>query len=66
MNESGDMRRIEAVKSMIGKHTRLITCPARWNNQDATKVVPEALAAGVGLYGFTVSRTGPPISQSPW
>ncbi len=56
MNESGDMKRIEQVKSMIGKHTRLITCLARWNNQDATKVVPEALAAGVGLYGFTAPR----------
>jgi hypothetical protein len=56
MNESGDMKRVEAVKSMVGKHTRLITCLARWNGQDATKVVPEALAAGVGLYGFTVPR----------
>lgn len=58
MNESGDMKRIEAVKTMIGKHTRLITCLARWNNQDASKVVPEALATGVGLYGFTVPRNG--------
>lgn len=56
MNESGDMKRIEQVKGMIGKHTRLITCLARWNNQDATKVVPEALAAGVGLYGFAAPR----------
>jgi len=53
MNEAGDMKRINAVKSMVGPHTRLITCLARWNNQDATKVVPEALKAGVGLYGFT-------------
>lgn len=58
MNESGDMKRIEQVKGMVGKHTRLVTCLARWNKQDATKVVPEALAAGVGLYGFTVPRTG--------
>lgn len=56
MNESGDMKRVAAVKSMVGKHTRLITCLARWNGQDATKVVPEALQAGVGLYGFTVPR----------
>jgi len=56
MNESGDMRRIEAVKPMIGEHTRLITCLARWNNQDAIQVVPAALEAGVGLYGFTVPR----------
>jgi hypothetical protein len=58
MNESGDMKRINAVKAMVGPHTRLITCLARWNNQDATKVVPEALAAGVGLYGFTAPRNG--------
>jgi len=58
MNESGDMKRITAVKSMVGKDTRLITCLARWNGQDATKVVPEALKASVGLYGFTVPRNG--------
>ncbi len=58
MNEAGDMKRIEAVKSMVGPHTRLITCLARWNNQDATKVVPEALKAGVGLYGFTKPTKG--------
>ena len=52
MNESGDLKRINAVKLMIGKHTRLITCLARWNRQDATTVVPAALRAGVGLYGF--------------
>jgi uncharacterized lipoprotein YddW (UPF0748 family) len=56
MNESGDKKSIDAVKAMIGPHTRLITCLARWNGQDATKVVPEALAAGIGLYGFTVPR----------
>ncbi len=56
MNESGDMKRIDAVKSMTGKHARLITCLARWNGQDATKVVPQAFKAGIGLYGFTVPR----------
>ena len=58
MNEAGDMKRISAVKSMIGKHTRLITCLARWNNRDATQVVPQALQANVGLYGFTKPRSG--------
>jgi hypothetical protein len=58
MNESGDKRSIDAVKAMVGPHTRLITCLARWNGKDATQVVPEALAAGIGLYGFTVPRTG--------
>ena len=56
MNESGDMKRINIVRSMVGKHTRLITCLARWNGKDATTVVPEALKAGVGLYGFTKPR----------
>ena len=53
MNEAGDMESINAVKSEIGKQTRLITCLANWNKQDATKIVPAALKAGVGLYGFT-------------
>lgn len=57
MNESGDMKRIEAVRGMVGKHTRLITCLAHWNNQDATTVVPAALKAGVGLYGFSFPRS---------
>lgn len=57
MNEAGDMKGIAAVKTMVGPHTRLITCLARWSNQDATKIVPEALAAGVGLYGFTTPHT---------
>ncbi|KPK43999.1 MAG: hypothetical protein AMK72_12620 [Planctomycetes bacterium SM23_25] len=52
MNEGGDLKRINAVKPMIGRHTRLITCLANWNRQDATTVVPAALRAGVGLYGF--------------
>jgi hypothetical protein len=57
MNEAGDMKRISAIKPMIGKDTRLITCLARWNGQDATKVVPEALKAGIGLYGFAKPGT---------
>jgi len=52
MNEAGDIKRVNAVKSMVGSHTRLITCLARWNRQDATKIVPEALKEGIGLYGF--------------
>jgi hypothetical protein len=56
MNESGDTDRINGVKSMVGKHTRLITCLALWNGQDATKVAPEALKAGIGLYGFAKPR----------
>lgn len=57
MNEAGDIEGIQAVKTMIGPHTRLITCLASWNNMDASQVVPAALDAGVGLYGFTKPRT---------
>lgn len=52
MNEGGDLERIKAIEPMIGKHTRLITCLAQWNKQEATAVVPEALKEGIGLYGF--------------
>lgn len=58
MNESGDLRRIEQVRSMVGEHTRLITCLALWNGQEATEIVPAALEAGVGLYGFAKPRNG--------
>jgi uncharacterized lipoprotein YddW (UPF0748 family) len=53
MNEKGDIKSINQVKATVGKHTRLITCLARWNGRDATKVVPEALKARIGLYGFS-------------
>jgi hypothetical protein len=53
MNEAGSMDEIRSIQGMIGKHTRLITCMALWNGQDSAKAVPEAFAAGVGLYGFT-------------
>jgi hypothetical protein len=56
MNEGGSIKGVHDVKAMVGKHTRLITCLARWNKQDATKVVPEALKDGVGLFGFTMPR----------
>lgn len=58
MNEAGSMAGIEKVRGMIGDHTKMITCMARWNGQDAVEAVPEALEAGVGLYGFTYPRTG--------
>lgn len=52
MGEAGRLSEIERVKPMVGESTRLITCMARWNGQDATQAVPEAIAAGIGLYGF--------------
>lgn len=56
MNERGDMKSIRKAKTMIGEHTRLITCLAQWTGVDATEVVPQALNASVGLYGFTKPR----------
>jgi len=56
MNEKGDMASIDKVKGMVGKNTHLITCLAAWTGVDATKVVPQALKAGVGLYGFNDPR----------
>ncbi len=53
MNEAGDMEGVEAVRDMVGENTHLITCLADWNNQDPEVVVPNAIKAGVGLYGFT-------------
>ena len=52
MNEAGDMESVAEVKDMVGEDTRLITCLANWNNQDPMDIVPAALEAGVGLYGF--------------
>lgn len=53
MNEAGDIDRVQALQPMIGKHTRLLTCLANWNAKDPTAIVPVALQAGIGLYGFT-------------
>ncbi len=52
MGEAGRIEHIENVRQMVGKDTRLITCMALWNGQDPTRAVPEAVKAGVGLYGF--------------
>lgn len=53
MNEEGDLHKIEAIKNMVGDHTKLITCLANWNKKDAKVVVKDAIQAGIGLYGFT-------------
>ena len=65
MNEGGDMERVEAVKPMIGQHTRLITCLANWNSQDPTTIVPAALKAGIGLYGFTKPQADSLVPLEP-
>ena len=66
MNEGGDLKRIDTIRDMVGKDTRLITCLANWNKQDAKSVVVEAMKSGVGLYGFAKPNTNsllPPIDQ---
>jgi hypothetical protein len=66
MNEAGDMEGIEAVRNMVGEKTRLITCLANWNKQNPSVIVPKAIKAGVGLYGFTKpgeNSLPPPIEK---
>ena len=64
LNEAGDIATTEAVRKMLGSHTRLVTCLANWNGQDPAKVIPAAIKAKVGLYGFTKPVSGslmPPV-----
>ena len=58
LNEAGDVKRTQAARAMIGPHTRLLTCLAAWNKQDPAVVIPDALQAGIGLYGFTKPTEG--------
>ena len=65
LNEAGDVARSRAARELIGPKTRLITCLAAWNKQDPAVVIPDALKAGIGLYGFTKPTEGslkPPAS----
>jgi hypothetical protein len=43
---------------MLGPQTRLVTCLANWNKQDAAKVIPAAIKEDIGLYGFTKPVSG--------
>jgi hypothetical protein len=58
LNEAGDLSTTESVRSMLGIHTRLVTCLANWNGQDAARIIPSALKENVGLYGFTKPVSG--------
>ena len=59
MNEAGDIERTAAMHNMVKTETKLITCLANWNKQNPAEVVPSAIQAGVGLYGFTKPVIGP-------
>jgi hypothetical protein len=64
LNEAGDIATTSTVSTMLGKQTRLVTCLANWNKQDAAQVIPAAIKAKVGLYGFTKPVSGnmmPPV-----
>jgi hypothetical protein len=64
MNEGGDLTNVEAIRGMVGEHTSLMTCLANWNKQDAAEIVPGAIKANIGLYGFTkptVNSLLPPV-----
>ncbi|MDR0611345.1 MAG: hypothetical protein LBG58_14645 [Planctomycetaceae bacterium] len=67
-NEAGDLESLKKVAAKVGKQTRLVTCMARWNNQDVVKTIDEINTSNlnVGLYGFTKPTNGtlpPPISS---
>jgi hypothetical protein len=59
-NEAGDLKSLKEVASRVGKQTRLVTCMARWNNQDVVQTVNEIKNSklDVGLYGFTKPTNG--------
>jgi hypothetical protein len=64
LNEAGDIATTGSVRNMLGSQTRLVTCLASWNGQDPAKVIPTAISAQVGLYGFTKPALGsmmPPV-----
>ncbi len=59
MNEAGDIERTNVMRDFVGAETKLITCLANWNQQNPAEVVPAAINANVGLYGFTKPVNGP-------
>lgn len=52
MNEAGSLEHLRNLEGVVGENTTLLTCLARWNKQDALTLVPQAMEAGYGLYGF--------------
>jgi len=65
MNEEGDISHVEGIRSIVGEHTRLMTCLASWNHQDPATIIPQAINAHIGLFGFTkpqINSLLPPVS----
>ncbi|MCH7226901.1 hypothetical protein, partial [Haloferula sp. A504] len=52
MGETGRLDEILPLRSIVGEDTRLITCLSDFGGNDPTSAVPEAIEAGVGLYGY--------------
>jgi len=66
MNEEGDVKKIDSIRTMVGNDTRLITCLASWNKKDPVTQVTNAANNGVGLYGFVKPQNNslmPPIDH---
>ncbi|HUX97269.1 MAG TPA: hypothetical protein VMV47_16155 [Bacteroidales bacterium] len=64
LNEAGDTATTASAQAMLGEHTRMVTCLANWNGQDAAVVIPDAIRKSIGLYGFTKPSEGsimPPV-----
>lgn len=58
MGESGRLEEILKIRPKLGKHTRLITCMSDFGGSKAETQVPEALKAGVGVYGYAKPEYG--------
>lgn len=52
MGETGKLHEVFSLRTIVGKDTHLITCMSDFGGNDASKDVPEALDAGVGVYGY--------------
>lgn len=58
LNEAGDTSTTASAQAMLGKNTKMVTCLANWNGQDAAIVIPDAQKKKIGLYGFTKPVNG--------
>jgi hypothetical protein len=66
INEGGDIAGVEILRNIVGNHnTPLMTCLAVWNKQDPVEIIPQAVKANIGLFGFTkpqINSMLPPVS----
>mgnify|MGYP006425865947 CR=1 FL=1 len=52
MGEQGKLNEIEELKISLGTNSQFITCMSDFGHSDATVEVPNAIEAGIGLYGY--------------